>query len=202
MRLARTLRKAGRTKDSLAAYDALAAMGAVAIAGAPSELVARRERLALRTQLGDTAGAAQESTALAALLASGHYRIDRTTFAFYREAIVATALDGAAATLARGVDAMWARFAEQPAGRVAVVADGVSVVAVWRRTPTMATAIVGRADALAADAGVLTRKDLRVALKDSSGVVAWGDLPEDRLSSARTARDTGLPWTVRAAPGR
>ena len=200
MRLARTLRKAGRPKEALAVYHALAEMGAAVIAGAPSELVARRERLALLTQIGDTAGAAQESTALDALLASGSYRIDRTTFEFYRESIASTASDGAAATLARGVDAMWARFAEQPAGRAGVVADGVSVVAVWRRTPTMAAAIVGRAEALAADAGVVTRKDLHVALEDPSGVVAWGTLPGDRPSSARTARETGLPWTVRVAP--
>ncbi len=203
MRLARTLRKAGRTDDAIAAYDALAEMGEVAIAGAPSELVARRERLALLTQIGDTAGAAQESVALDAALASGRYRIDRTTFEFYRESVatdVPGASPSAAATLARAVDAMWAGWTEQPAGRIGVVADGVSVVAVWRRTPTMAAAIVGRAEALAADAGMLTRKDLRVSLEDPSGVLVWGALPGDRPSSARMARETGLPWTLRVAP--
>lgn len=141
MRLARTLRKAGRTKDALATYDALAEMGEVAVAGTPSELVARRERLTLLTEIGDTAGAAMESAALDALLATGRYRIDRTTFEFYRESIATDwpgASPSAAATLARAVDAMWAPWAEAPAGRVGVVADGVSVVAAWQRTPTMA----------------------------------------------------------------
>ena len=203
MRLARTLRKAGRTKDAIVAYDALAEMGEVAVAGAPSELVARRERLALLTQIGDTAGAAQESVALDAALASGRYRIDRTTFEFYRESVatdVPGASPSAAATLARAVDAMWAGWSQQPAGRAGVVADGVSVVAVWRRTPGMSAAIVGRSEALVADAGVLTRKDLRVSFENPSGVLVWGALPGDRPSSARTARETGLPWTLRVAP--
>lgn len=203
MRLARTLRKAGRPKDAIVTYDALATMGEIAIAGAPSELIARRERHALLTQIGDTAGAAQESAALDAVLGSGRYRIDRPTFEFY-QASIATGVPGAPAsaeaTLARAIDQIWARWGEQPAGRVGVVADGVSVVAVWRRTSAMAAAIVGRAEAVAADAGVLTRTDLRVSLEQPSGLPVWGTPPGDRPSSARTARETGLPWTVRVAP--
>ncbi len=203
MRLARTLRKAGCTKDAIVAYDRLAALGEVAVAGAPSELVARRERLGLLTQMGDIAAAAQESLALDAALASGRYRIDRTTFEFYRESVatdVPGASPSAAATLARAVAAMWTGWSQQPAGRVGVVTDGVSVVAVWRRTPTMSAAIVGRSEALVADAGVLARTNLRVSLEDPSGATAWGDLPGDAPSSARTARETGLPWTLRVAP--
>jgi two-component system phosphate regulon sensor histidine kinase PhoR len=203
MRLARTLRKAGRTREAIATYDVLATIGEAAIAGTPSELVARRERHVLLKQMGDTVGTARESVALHAVLASGRYRIDRPTFEFYQESI-ATGMPGApaspAATLARAVDQMWARFAEQPAGRASVVADGASVVAVWRRTPAMAAAVVGRAEVLATEAGVLTRKDLHVSLEDPSGVVTWGSVPGDQTSTARTARETGLPWTVRVAP--
>ena len=199
MRLARCLRKDQRLNEALAVYDALAEMRETAIAGSPSELVARRERITLHALMGQADDVARESRALADVLSSGRYRIDRATFAFYRESVSLPPVPGGTTALARGVDEVWSLWRQQPAGRVSVVTDREPVVAVWRRSPTLTAAIVGRLNTLVAASGVTKREDLLVSFEDPSGRAIWGEPPVDRLSSVRTSRETGLPWTVRVA---
>jgi two-component system, OmpR family, phosphate regulon sensor histidine kinase PhoR len=195
MRLARCLRKEQRAEDALPVYDALVEMRETTIAGAPSELVARRERIALSSQIGRADDAAQESNVLAAVLLSGRYRIDRATFDFYRESSSMPATLRGSAALARGVDDVWTLSGEQPTGRISIKGDGDPLVAVWRRTPAGTGAIVGRLDTLIAASDLSTRDGLSVSLEDPSGNAVWG--APAGSGSVRTGHETGLPWTVR-----
>jgi hypothetical protein len=67
VRLARTLRKARRHKEALAAYDELRQLAATRVGGTPSDLVADHGRvLVLRERDGDVAGATWRDHAAAA----------------------------------------------------------------------------------------------------------------------------------------
>jgi hypothetical protein len=137
LRLARCLRKQGRTADALAAYAELASLPAVSVAGSPAELVARRERVALFEAAGDSAAATQERALLSSRLTEGRAPIDRVTFDYFLADSAVSASTPASSTnvLAQAVEAMWPAWQEQVAGRVAVTNDHGTVVATWRRTP-------------------------------------------------------------------
>ena len=200
MRLVRCLRKQQRTQDALAVYGELAAMRDAAVAGSPAELVARRERIALFKMTGDQDAGAREAAALASALWDGRYRLDRATFDFYRESAPLDPPESPELEFAKAIEEFWLVWQQQPAGRASAGAERQALAAVWRRTPSGTAAIVGRVDTLMAASGAIARElQVRVALEDPSGRVAWGAVPAGGLRVAKTFRETGLPWTIRVA---
>ena len=144
MRLARCLRKQGRLKESLAVYGELETMGELPVAGSPSELLARRERIALFSLIGDTEATARETASLAAALLAGRFLIDRATFYFYAEtAALSDRPLTPALQLARAVEALWPMWQQQTSGRTATGTGSPALAAVWRRIPAGTAAVVG-----------------------------------------------------------
>jgi signal transduction histidine kinase len=201
MRLARCLRKQQRLKEVLAVYRELEALGETPVAGSPAELLARRERIALLKMTGDEEAGRRESGLLAAALWEGRFRIDRATFQFYRESLPpAQARTDDALTLAEAVDALWPLWQRQAEGRSAWSDAGHSVTAVWRRTPAGTVALVAGVDALMASAlPAIKNLQVRLALEDPAGRLAWGIPAKTGLQVAKTFQATGLPWTLLVA---
>jgi len=196
LRLARGVRKQGRTDAALAAYASLARLGATSVAGSPAELVARRERTVLLSAAGRMDAAEQERARLASILAAARYRIDRVTFEYFSEALPAPA-PVTAMTLA--VDALWRDWHEQPAGRAAWTGGSDAFVSVWRNTPNGTAAIVASLPALTSSIrDPLNNFHVAARLDDSTGRTLWGGVPSGPRIT-RTARETGLPWSLQIA---
>ena len=195
LRLARCLRKQGRTADALAAYADLASLPLVSVAGSPAELVARRERVALFESAGDSAAATRERALLSSRLIEGRFLIDRVTFDYFLGAVSAPPTVSSTTVLAQAVEGMWPAWQEQAAGRVALTNDHGTVVATWRKTPKGIAAITASLDALTASVGD-TLRSLQVAarLDDQAGESIWGTAAGAGVT--RSARETGLPWSL------
>lgn len=84
-RLARTLRKAGRLEEAVAAYRDLRRLEAVWIGGLPSDLIAQAELCSLAFERGDTVNLAREAMAFYRDLASGKWLIDKQRYLYYSE---------------------------------------------------------------------------------------------------------------------
>lgn len=116
MRLARCFRKQALMSEALTTYAGLAALRDVSVAGSPAELVARRERIALFTAMGNAGAAAHERTLLTSALVDARFHLDRTTFDYFDEAasVSTTRPPASGAGLADAVEAMWPTWREQP----------------------------------------------------------------------------------------
>jgi len=141
MRLARALRKEGRTREALAAYNDLAGMGATPVADAPAELVGRREYVALLENAGDTRGAAIERGALANVLSEGRYALDRATYDFYRKDLPEQRSKDP--ELASAVEEWWPRWHAEPSGRAAWTSGNAAFATVWAPSAEGTVAMMG-----------------------------------------------------------
>lgn len=194
VRLARCLRKQQQRQGAIAAYEHLASLGGVIVAGAPAELIARRERIALFAATGRADAATQERSLLNAALADGRFRIDKATFEYFHE--TAPSRNDGALPLAAAVEALWPTWTEQRAGRHTWTGGGATFVSVWRVTPIGTASITAPIDALKASIDDALRNLPVVAqLDDRSGMRIWGGTSGDPRTT-RTARETGLPWTL------
>jgi signal transduction histidine kinase len=201
MRLARCLRKQQRLKDALAVYGELEALGETPVAGSPAGLLARHERIALLRTTGDHEASRRESELLAAALWEGRFRIDRATFEFFGESLPPTpAQTSHALARAAAVEAWWPLWQQKPEGRAAWSGAGPAVAAVWRRTPSGTVALVAGVDVLMASVLPAIRNlQIRLALEDPSGRLAWGVPAQAGLQVAKSFQATGLPWTLLVA---
>ncbi len=198
MRFARTLRRQQRTQEAIEAYQELALVGPDAwVAGAPAELVARRERIALFDSIGDAASARAEAQALGESLWSGRHAIDRATFDFYADGIAAPAEYRQSILLAKSLEELWPAIVREEKGRAASSHDSGSVVAQWRTTGGERAVVIGELSSMVPAVGTLNLAGFSVVLQDDEGHVAWGTAGNG-AAAVRTARQTGLPWTVRA----
>jgi two-component system phosphate regulon sensor histidine kinase PhoR len=201
VRMARCLRKLRRNIEALETYDRLAVIRTASIAGSPAELVARRERIALMMEGGDTDGAAREQRLLSSALAEGRYPIDRATFEFFSELTSSVEADGAPRPLASAVEALWSSWLEQPTGRSTIVTSSGTFVTVWRKAAggiaalTLPLAVV---TVSIEDAG----RSLQVTaqLDDRVGKTMWGRV-DDAARVSKSTRETGLPWSLHVAAG-
>lgn len=195
--LGRCLRKQSKVREAIAVYEDLASMREVHAGGFPAELVARRELRALFRAIGDEPASRREAERLTTALAEGRFQIDRATFDVLTETL-SLPQESAALALADAVVDLWPIFQQQAEGRRTTVAGGRAMVAVWRKRDAVSTAIVGPADTLMATVLPLA-KDLHVGptLEDSTGRLIWGAPGAAGLTTSRTLREAGLPWTMR-----
>jgi signal transduction histidine kinase len=194
VRLARTLRRQQHLSEALNVYSELAELKESRVSSGPAELVARRERIVLLKAAGNVEAAADETRLLAAALAEGRFAIDRATFDFYSEsAPVSRSIPSF--ELAESVEGLWSFLNEEPSGRKALSAEETARFAVWRREKAVTAAIVGSVENLNASLTVIAR-DLHVDLKLEDPARS---LSSNGAESLKTARETGLPWTVRVA---
>jgi signal transduction histidine kinase len=201
MRLARCLRKAGHTREALRVYDDLSTMGAEVVAGSPAHLVARRERIVLLDEMGDRSAADRERAQLTSAVLSGRFRIDRSTFEFFRNtAQVPNApsrtLSDAPARMAQAVETFWPRWQEQASGRAVWTSESGAFATVWRRVPAGTVTLTGGIDGLATSmVAAMQNLHVRAALSDQSGHFAWGRAAEPSGVTKRLD-EIGLPWTL------
>ena len=200
VRLARVLRRQAREEEALAVYGQLVALGDASVAGAPAALVGLRERSALLKAAGRDTEAAEEAARLGEALGDGRFRLDRATFAFYREPFVNGPTEQGSAgviALAEAMDASWASWLREPAGRSSWSNSAGAFATVWQRSPDGAAAIVGRVeDLVASTRPVVENWQARLTLQDQSRRIAWGQVVPDTDRVTRSPTETGLPWTL------
>jgi signal transduction histidine kinase len=213
LRLARNLRKAGRTEAALEIYSDLAKVTDAGLSGVPADLVARRARSALLEELGRTEQLRTEAQALAEGLRDGRWQLDRAAWHYYAGQArqwLGTVPEGDAErqALAEAVDWVWQRWRAgqtvepRSSGRRALEVEGVPITLLWRTSNERLAAFVAGAryqerhwfePALTA----LDQPGIGFALLDERGRVLHGAAPlAGSLETRRTASATGLPWTL------
>ena len=222
LRLARNQRKAGRPEAALATYSEFARLGDVSVDGRPAELVARRARCALLSELGRLPDLVTEARTLESDLDRGRWQLTRAAYVhFAGEAQQWLAASGAgqpasagpgpvALSQAESVDSLWEqwhqdrRAPEMLAGRRSFVSHERSMLLLWRGTPDRLVALVAGPGFLQDSVveplrGVLNRQGVGVVLADGEGktVVSYGTIGSPAQNVLLTMADTRLPWTLR-----
>ena len=215
MRLARIHRRAGRSREALAAYETLAALGPVPVEGPPADLVARHAILALLEDFGDRDRLAREASALLRDLRAGRWRLLRAEYGYYVEEAqrrlgASGAGEGHAAAMARAfaVESLWGSW------RAILEGNGASegqrllwfadrpVLVLWRAAPgVMAGLALGPDDVsgqwLPAIEPALAEQGMGIVLTGADGRAVIGRLAdESRRQSLRLASATSLPWNL------
>lgn len=212
LRLARTLRTAGRHDQALAVYAEMAQMGAVPVGAGPAELVARRAHSETLLALGRRKEAESETAALLADLRSGRWRLDRTTFEFHADEMASRlgqpdAEPSDALALSAAVSMLWERHRGLGAGddvsqgRESVWIDGRPVLLLWKGTRTsMSSLAAGRESLESLRQTLAMPTEAVLTLVDPAGHTVSGTPPPRTAPVAlRPAADTTLPWTVKVA---
>jgi signal transduction histidine kinase len=200
MRLARVLRKMGRTAEAMAAYSQLAAIPKVRVAGAPAELVARHALCELSSTHDRDA-----CEALRRDLLRARWPLSRGQFEFYYgevERISGHADPPSPADLA------WSEIAAQVWGQMprdssrdpgargqrSFWVDGHPVFVIWRGSAGKRAVLITTPELLMKPA--LAGLDAAGAAVDSDGRLLTGKLKPNAYAAVRTAAETQLPWTI------
>lgn len=215
IRLGRTLRKARRYEDALAAYEQLAMLGPMPVDGSPAELIATYGRaLVLRERRGPggaDSGWRPLAAGLQADLQRGRWPISRAAYEFYTSELAGWL--GASApppgwtdrfALSVAADLAWQRWqaSEEPLrtrGRVIVDVDGWHAVVLWRTTTDGMTALVAGRDYVASEWRTgLGQPGVAIDLLEPAARPTI-DPASERPFATAAAADTGLPWTLTVA---
>jgi signal transduction histidine kinase len=222
LRLGRTLRKAGKHPEALAAYRRLGDLDSADAGGVPAGLAGRYAALELLEPLPPTQSSRAEAESLLTDLLTGRWRLSRSAFEYHLTA-VRNRLDGgtpprALPSSARGteapiltlaVDSLWAEWAGAGAvrsvGRRVLVIDSTPVLAIWRSEPGKWFAWLATVTHLEGSwrpelDSVLQRDGVQAGVKDSSGMRMLSDLvPETEPELVHSLAELGLPWFVEVA---
>ena len=212
LRLARALRSAGRHSEALAVYDEMERLGTAPAGSGPAELIARRARGELLFALGRREEASAETAALLADLRRGRWRLDRSTFEFHTQALIARLEEPVPApadqlALSAAVMALWDRYRGLPPGdavsrgRESLWIDSRPVLVVWAGTTAEMTGVAAGRESLETLWRALPPPaEVALTLADPAGhIVAGTPAGQTKPLAVRAAADTGLPWTVKAA---
>jgi signal transduction histidine kinase len=168
LRLARVLRKAGRTDEARAAYIRLAVIGGVRVAGVPADLVARHE-------LGDSS--------LREDLLRGRWHITRGQFEFY----YGEPVPEDRRLLAEAAAVVW--NPQGGPGQATVWVGRTPLLAIWR-------VLGGTRAVLIQPPQLPAAARLFCAAVDSEGRLVAGSRDRSGRAAVRTAAETKLPWTL------
>jgi signal transduction histidine kinase len=213
VRLARNLRKAGRTEEALAVYAELAALGSIPLGDDPSELVGRHARCALLYQLGKQENLLDSSLQLYSDLQTGRWRLTRASYQYYTSEVekwLGKRADRPSDTeeriaLAGAVDNFWKSRSEflsdtsPPRGSRSIRADDHSFLLVWNRSVEGIAALFAGPRYLASEwKDIWEGRRVRLSLIDGEGHSLMAQPPANgKPQVVRPATDTGLPWTLR-----
>lgn len=223
VRLARNLHKKGDIDRALRAYEELSTLGSRPVAeGIPAGLLARYARCELLERLNQTSRLKSEASALGLDLQRGRWRVHRTSYFYYSQAVARWlgAVDGGdeaaslapdkdALGLAAGVQSIWDEWQRVQRGQADLAGsrtfwvDGRPVFALWRGAGDRLVALVGgprylEGDWLTSIQPLLARQGIGVALTDPNGraiVDGTKDAPGPQV--VRSVSETRLPWTLR-----
>jgi len=204
--LARVLRQQGDRQGALRAYGDLERTGATTISGQPAALVALQGRAKVLEDAGDSDRLHEEVERLASALNAGAWRIDRATFALYREMLdrwraTPTPADAIVRTEAAiRIWEIWRARDLSPRGHRVIRAEAGTALAVWAGDPESPRLWVESAPQLEASLAPLwTSQGLRVAAFDTDGVRLFGETP-GAGSLSLTPATTRLPFALAIAP--
>jgi signal transduction histidine kinase len=210
VRLARTLKRLGRTREALGAYDELAQLPQTVVFGLPADLVGRRARPALLHELGRHDELRVAAQALETDLLNRRWLLDRGTFEAYAGQVEDWL--GAAArpradreALAAAVDWLWherERRSLPPVGRQSLRLHDQNVTLLWQSAGDRLVALVAGprfqqrewVDSLTPS---LEERRLGVTLAEvdaEAAITAIG--PADGSILHRSRTETGLPWAA------
>lgn len=206
IRQARSLRKAGRADLALAAYGEAAGISGALTDGLPADLLARWARGSLLETLRRDDELRHEAAALRRDLLAGRWHIDRPTYELHLAdtgrwlGSAALTPPPAARALTAAVEWLWQeseqtqRSGREGAGRRQITFADTPVTVLWQAGGDRFTALAAGpryvADQwLAKAAAALERQQLRIGLRDPASAAEPGE-------TRRSARETGLPWTV------
>lgn len=213
LRLARTLRKAGRVDEALRVYADLARIPEARLAGLPADLVARRARCLVLDESGRFLELGEEARSLQADLVAPRWPLDRGTFLAYSEQInrwvgAAAPISADRHALSEASEWVWRQWTDSgrgefpAAGRRTLRFAGVGVTVLWQRRGERRVALVAgpgfqRREWFEGPQSALDARGLRVALTDADGQAVFGTLPTHASAAdLRTTEATHLPWTV------
>ena len=205
--LARNLRKAGQHDVARAVYEQLAQLDGAMVDGVPGGVVARYERCSLLVERHSPLLAA-EAAGFYADLQHGRWPLDRGLWEFYsgeaRHWLASTvpepparqlALADAADEIARIIESD-----ETGSGFRAVMLRGCPLLLAWHGDHGLTTALAAGPEWLADWLKFGTNLGLNVALYDVSGHLVVGRaFSPGEPHAARSASESGLPWTLRVA---
>jgi signal transduction histidine kinase len=205
VRMARVLRKMGRSDEARAVYLGLAndngMTGKARIADVPAELIARHE-------LCELSGSKDEANRLARDLLQARWPLTHGQFAWYwseaaRLSGKSAALPAEAAAFSEAVTQAWNEIGRQetPAGQSTVWIGDQSWFLVWRSIPGRRAVLVTRPASLLKS--ICPDGSISCAAVDSEGRVVAGRRTGSGHAVIRTAAETHLPWALymTAAPG-
>lgn len=216
LRLARNLRKAGRLNEALEIYHELSKTSfnpQVTISGVPIDLVARRARCALLSEMGDSDRLREEAESLYEDLGNSSWRLDRASYIYYTDLAKEWLgrepdSDFGPKAVADAVVWLWenretiGNLEQGTTGRRSLSLFGVAVTVLWQKSKDELTAIV---------AGPLYQQNkwydplfksedfssVSVILYDSEGTLIYGNKPKaDIPFTSRSALVSGLPWDI------
>jgi hypothetical protein len=214
LRLGRSLQKAGRVDEALAAYRRLSDMDDVAISGVPAGLVGRYAVCRLLEESGRAADVRADGQRLLADLGSRRWDLTRPVYELYAADAVrwAGGASGEASDseiLGDAIGALWERWTTARAtlagpAREASTIDGRSVAILWQTTADSLRALVATSayvsrEWLAPLGSIAKDQHIAFGLRDPAGRPVFGTLDAGGSRVTRAAADAGLPWAVVAA---
>lgn len=199
--IARNLRKTGQAEAALAEYTALARCTGAAVRGVPVDLLARRARCALLSELGRGDELRQQASGLYDDLRGGRWRLTQAVYDVHAEELAGwLRLDRASEAgdfaLAESVAWLWDRWRQERSarGRASATWQNRLVTLLWKGDDARLSALIAgpsyaERQWLSALAPTLEAFAARVALADNDSPAAPG-------SAGRAASQTSLPWTI------
>ncbi len=213
LRLGRTLRKAGRHDEALAAYTRLSRHDDVAVGGVPASLAAAYARGSLLEQQRRLSDLRDEGVALAQQLRAGRWRLTGPVYALY--AADAARWSGSESPgptpqerLAAALGTAWSRWrsaaadGRAPSSREAFDVSGEAITVLRQTSGGALRALVGtpafvETEWLAPLAPILGEQHVSLTLRDANGTDVFGGAGSRAASKAiRSATDAALPWAV------
>jgi signal transduction histidine kinase len=214
-RLARTLRKAGKTEEAADAYRELQRLNTAWIGGLPSDLIAQSELCSLAAERGDSAGLSQTAVAFYRDLATGKWLLDKPRYLFYSDRCRAWCRESQAApdefdsvrtteerklALSRAAEDLL----RQPRGILS--SDANAHLAFWNKDPF--AMVVVSADYLESrwwpQLLSIRGEELEGTLSTPDGRTVFGSAPSETppLAVTRDFRINDTPWLLQVWPGR
>ena len=213
LRLGRTLRKAGRHDEALAAYARLSRHDGVAVGGVPASLAAAYARGSLLEQQRRLSDFRDEGVALEQQLRAGRWRLTSPVYALYAADAArwsGSESPGAAPQerLAAALGTAWSRWrsaaadGRAPSGRESFEVTGETITVLWQTSGGALRALVGtpafvETEWLAPLAPILGEQHVSLTLRDSTGKDVFGSAGSRAAPKAiRSVTDAALPWAV------
>lgn len=190
LRLARNLRKLGKTEDMLRAYQQMTLITNAGVEGIPADLAARRARAIVLAELGRPS----ELEALKSEVKRGRWQLDRATYILYADQPPPpsrAALSEAVGWLATNQNRLPDR------GRRLLTLEQQPVLLLWRKSARGLEALAALPSYLNVEwFSRLPAVEATVAVTSPSGEALWGTNTAGTAKTTRNAADTGLPWNV------